>query len=338
MKIFICYSHSDREWLNEIKIHLEPLKNEFEIDPWEDTRIKPGSKWKKKILTAIDDCDIAILLVSHYFLASKFITTNELPPLLQGAEEKGKIILSVIISPCLFNENTSLSQYQAINSPGKTIIELGKGKQQRVFLDLAKTIREFVKEQKFKNIDMEDKLQGKIFNFNEIHTFNKLIKIGNFNFNPEGNEIIGSEMNNFLVSSEKYKNNNIKIKSIFSLTKLSPEQTKDINAGIIFSWRNDGEYPKYFNFLFTGKKIILEKVGFSAGRHLSEHLDELFDCEIVDNKIIYFDIEFKNSKIITSLNSNQKVIDMLDIGDGHIGFRPWRSIFRCKKFEIEKSS
>ena len=100
--VFISYSHADVDFLLRLKIHLRPFEKKGVIDLWEDTKIKVGEKWNERIEKALDKAAIAILLISADFLASDFIIDNELPPLLHAAEEKGKIILPVIVKPCRF--------------------------------------------------------------------------------------------------------------------------------------------------------------------------------------------------------------------------------------------
>ena len=88
-KVFISYSHSDGEYLDRLLVHLKPLEKEGLIDLWVDTRLRAGDRWRKEIDKALQRAIVAILLVSADFLASEFITDNELPPLLRNAEERG---------------------------------------------------------------------------------------------------------------------------------------------------------------------------------------------------------------------------------------------------------
>src|SRR5947208_1081832 len=97
--IFISYSHQDRRWLERLRVHLRPLEREGTAELWDDTRIASGSRWKDEIRQALAAAKVAVLLVSADFLASDFIATDELPPLLASAESAGVVILPVIISP-----------------------------------------------------------------------------------------------------------------------------------------------------------------------------------------------------------------------------------------------
>ncbi len=76
--IFICYSHKDQEYLERIQVHLKPIKKDG-IDLWSDLCIRPGDNWRNEIAGALERANVGILLVSADFLASDFITENELP-------------------------------------------------------------------------------------------------------------------------------------------------------------------------------------------------------------------------------------------------------------------
>ena len=84
--------------MERLQKHLKPLQRQG-VEVWDDTQLKPGEPWRKEIRTALAATKVAILLISADFLASDFIVTDELPPLLIAAAEGGATILPVIISP-----------------------------------------------------------------------------------------------------------------------------------------------------------------------------------------------------------------------------------------------
>lgn len=135
-KVFVSYSHSDKEFLTDIQRHFKPFLNQ--IDFWDDSKIKPGQKWKEEIKKAIDATKVAILLVSTDFLGSDFIATDELPPLLKAAEENGAVILMVIVKPCLFEEFPSLNQYQAMNPPSTPVVKMDYTDKEELFVNLVR--------------------------------------------------------------------------------------------------------------------------------------------------------------------------------------------------------
>jgi hypothetical protein len=143
--VFISYSHEDKEYLKRLIVHLRPFEKLGRIDIWSDDKIKAGEKWKEAIEKALNKAAIAILLISADFLASDFIVDNELPPLLKYAEEKGTVILPVILKPCLFKYNVGLSQFQSINDPKTPMSKLIENDREEIFVKIAEEINSLLK-------------------------------------------------------------------------------------------------------------------------------------------------------------------------------------------------
>src|SRR5690606_11058567 len=104
-KIFISYSHKDTQFKEEVEILLRSLINvvpELEFSYWSDSQIQPGSDWLEDIENSLNESSIAIMIVSTNFLASEFIMRKEVPSLLENVDEKGTLILSLIVGRCLF--------------------------------------------------------------------------------------------------------------------------------------------------------------------------------------------------------------------------------------------
>jgi len=141
--VFISYSHKDTEWLNMLKRHFKAFEDSITF--WDDSKIQTGSKWKENIENAISESRIAILLISADFFNSDFINNEEIPKLLKKAETEGTTILSVILKPCLFNEYPEINQYQAINSPTNTIIQMNEADRELLWVELVTTINGILK-------------------------------------------------------------------------------------------------------------------------------------------------------------------------------------------------
>ncbi len=142
-RIFISYCHGeDKPFFDEWLIHLKPWRDRCLFDVWTDQDIPPGADWHAKIQEAIDATAVAVLLVSHYFMASDYIRQHEVPSLLKARGE-GKLGLA-----CLYlrpNQADSLpfevplgdgqtrpivlSKYQSLNDPGKPLAALEKAEQ-----------------------------------------------------------------------------------------------------------------------------------------------------------------------------------------------------------------
>jgi hypothetical protein len=138
--VFISYCHSDRQYLDRLRVHLRPLERLSQIDYWDDTRIRAGDKWKDEIERALARSAIAILMISADFLASDFIVDNELPPLLSNAESKGTVILPLILKPCRFLRDKNLSAFQALNDPKVPLIKLNEADQEDLYSQAAERV------------------------------------------------------------------------------------------------------------------------------------------------------------------------------------------------------
>ncbi|MFN7984815.1 MAG: toll/interleukin-1 receptor domain-containing protein [Vicinamibacterales bacterium] len=139
-QVFISYSHSDTEYLDRLLVHLKPLEKRSLLELWVDTRLRAGDKWKREIEKALQRATVAVLLVSADFLASDFITDNELPPLLKNAEEQGTRVIPIIVKPCGFTRDKSLKSFQAVNDPKKALILLPAGLQEAIYDQVASEI------------------------------------------------------------------------------------------------------------------------------------------------------------------------------------------------------
>lgn len=118
--VFISYSHIDRKWLNEIKVHLKPYMRGEDFFVWDDQQISPGSKWADEIQKALDTARVAVLLVSPDFLASDFIMSVELPRIIKKAESDNLTIIWVPIRESAY-KITPLQSYQAAYPPSKPL-------------------------------------------------------------------------------------------------------------------------------------------------------------------------------------------------------------------------
>jgi len=141
-KVFVSYSHLDKDFLTDIKRHFKPFLSD--LDFWDDTKIQPGQKWREEITNAVSDTKVAILLVSTDFLGSEFITSDELPPLLKAAEQEGAVILMVILKPCLFEAFPELNQFQAINPPSRPLTKMDYDEKEDLYVNLVRQTKKIL--------------------------------------------------------------------------------------------------------------------------------------------------------------------------------------------------
>ena len=146
-QLFISYSHRDREWVEGLLTHLRPLERRHGLDRWDDSRIQAGDLWWEEIKKALASARVALLLVSADFLASEFVTREELPDLFHAARKEGLRILWVPLRPCLWEDNPEIRQYQAVISPGRTLAQMAEVEQEVAFVKIAREIKRAFQEE-----------------------------------------------------------------------------------------------------------------------------------------------------------------------------------------------
>jgi hypothetical protein len=106
--------------VQRLKTHFARYERMGMVEIWDETHIAPGALWQEEIKHAISHTNVALLLVSADYLASRAITENELPPLLHAAQTEGATILPVIVSACAFADS-ELARLQTVNRPDRPL-------------------------------------------------------------------------------------------------------------------------------------------------------------------------------------------------------------------------
>jgi hypothetical protein len=78
IKLFYCYAHEDKSFLDELEKHLSNLKRQYHITTWQDQVILPGENWEQEIHSQLQTADLILLLVSPDFMASDYCYSKEM--------------------------------------------------------------------------------------------------------------------------------------------------------------------------------------------------------------------------------------------------------------------
>jgi small GTP-binding protein len=147
LKIFISYAHKDEKYKDELVTILAGLHDRGIVDAWHDRQIEAGDEWYQSIQKVMNDCDLALLLVSPDYLASRFIQKEEQPKLLQRRQEMQLRVIPIIVRPCKWTSDPVLKEIQALPKDGKAVIKFPKatGARDQVWADIATVIEERAK-------------------------------------------------------------------------------------------------------------------------------------------------------------------------------------------------
>lgn len=122
INVFISYSHDDSDYFKVFSQGLKKvIKNteHFDWNIWEDTNIHVGTFWDDEIQNNIQNCNVAILLVSIGFMSSKYIKEKEFEEFNKRYVGKGILIVPIVFKPCDFSRWEDLSKIQFFKPDGK---------------------------------------------------------------------------------------------------------------------------------------------------------------------------------------------------------------------------
>ena len=115
LKVFITYSHNDRQQNTELKTCLAVMESEGKIKLGDDNEILPGDEWYKAISTNLAASDILLYLVSATSLASKNCNKE-----LAEALNFNIRVIPIILEDCDWQHH-QLSDFQVLPDKGKPI-------------------------------------------------------------------------------------------------------------------------------------------------------------------------------------------------------------------------
>ena len=148
VRVFICYSHRDSEYLSPDSLlgFLRGLEQEENVELWSDQRIETGALWDDVIQRRLRESDIALILVSQSFLDSAYCTNVEMRTFLSRRREEGMILFPILLSPCEWERREWLAATQILPGGDETLEEhyAESAKRKRLFLRIRKELREAV--------------------------------------------------------------------------------------------------------------------------------------------------------------------------------------------------
>lgn len=130
LKLFISYCHEDEKAVNEFIAFTAPFHKGIDsplFTIWYDRKLKSGGKLWGEIFANIKDIDVAVLFISANYLNSGACITEK-NHLLQMQEDRGILVLPLILETCLWLEDKKLSSLLALTTDGKPLNEFSDRK------------------------------------------------------------------------------------------------------------------------------------------------------------------------------------------------------------------
>jgi hypothetical protein len=118
IRIFLSYSHKDRDRKDEVIACLGALPPDTEIEEWADTRMRAGDKIDETIFSEIEQTDLFLALISRYYLNSDYCR-KEMKTALRRAEERGCRVVPVIVRKTESWRDWPIGQHLALPPDGK---------------------------------------------------------------------------------------------------------------------------------------------------------------------------------------------------------------------------
>ncbi|MCJ7600701.1 MAG: toll/interleukin-1 receptor domain-containing protein, partial [Desulfobulbaceae bacterium] len=159
--VFISYSHLDEEWKEKLLPHLKAFEQQGDLLLWHDRKIDIGADWYPEIREAVERARVAVCIITANFLASDFITKEEVPALLKRRETEDLAILPLLVSPCPWQRIRWLKGIQMFPLDGNCLAAIqDKTEQEQRFSDYAiKGVDQSLEPARPANIPAIDKIE-----------------------------------------------------------------------------------------------------------------------------------------------------------------------------------
>jgi hypothetical protein len=124
--VFVSYCDADEVWRQRLQKQLEVLQYQGSLAAWSAHDIKAGQERLPAIAAAIEQAEVAVLLVSADFLASDSIREVEIAHLLERRRSGGLHVVPVLARPCQWQMVDWLQPMKMLPAGGTALSGLGE--------------------------------------------------------------------------------------------------------------------------------------------------------------------------------------------------------------------
>jgi internalin A len=120
ISVFISYSKSNIDYLNNFKKQLKPLERNGSIKVWDDSKLVAGEVWKKAIENQLNTADIIVFLVSADMISTDYVWDVEMVIAFDRHKKGEVVVVPVILEDCGWQQ-TDFKDLNALPEKGRPI-------------------------------------------------------------------------------------------------------------------------------------------------------------------------------------------------------------------------
>ncbi len=110
--IYAIYAKQDKEVLQYLLLHLQPLEKDHSVAIWSDDAINPEQRWKPRDVSRLDHADIFLLLLSNAFMYSEFIKQDEFKMVIDRLKEGRAFVIPILLDDCPWDVEFTFNDYK----------------------------------------------------------------------------------------------------------------------------------------------------------------------------------------------------------------------------------
>ncbi|MBT2163124.1 Lcl domain-containing protein [Zobellia barbeyronii] len=109
--ILAIYSSQDKDVLKYFLLHLQSIKNNFNIAVWSDDSVDDIEQWKSTNESRLPQTDVFPILLSNTFMNSEFVKSDEFKMLINRYKTDRAVIIPIILDECSWDVNFTFEHY-----------------------------------------------------------------------------------------------------------------------------------------------------------------------------------------------------------------------------------
>lgn len=128
LKVFLSYSHKDRQACEELQKHLTPLEDSGLIKVWVDSRTPAGDDWEKPIEDNLNAAEIIILLLSPNFANSPYCKKIEMKRACERADNREARLIPILYDHFKWEAYPQIEKRKLLPLDARPVVDWGENR------------------------------------------------------------------------------------------------------------------------------------------------------------------------------------------------------------------